>query len=378
MKRFFPLLAACAIWPLLAEPGCAQTEGPVNMTPKGPGGIVAIVGDEVVTRAELDKKVERRRFQLLRRLPASVVDRELAWIERDVLLGMIDTKLLLQLVRQEEKKGEGPYIRDVDIDAEVSRQVEESRKRGERIRDPEDYYRIVQETEGLSRDDFRKDLKQELSITKFLFLKVYKANDEFVPPLELKAFYQSHVDEFSTPIEVAFWQLIIDYSRDNRMDLLVEKVRKGVREKQDFAELAKEIAELQGQDPEKAGILYRKNFEELKDWVKPTAEVLRTLKKGEVSDAVPTAKNDIRFFMVEDLKQGEPKSFEDVQDVLTRRIREENHRRLLESFLVRQRKKVRILNFLPPIERESRDEKKDADKALKVETLDPPPAAETK
>lgn len=345
----------------LPRPGGAAAQGPETppraAPQRGPGGIVAIVGDEVITRAELDRRVERRRAQLLTRLPASAVDRELAWIERDVLDSMADTKILLQLVRLEEKKTTGPYVTEADLDQEVNRQVEELKRKGERIRGPEDLYRQAREAEGLTREDYRKNLKEELAIQRFLWLKVYKSNDDFIPPQELKAYYQANREEFTTIIEMSFRFLSIKPSRDNRMDLLVDLVRKGVKEQKDFQELARQAAELQGEDGERAGILYRKSLDELKDWVKPTADVLRSLKKGEVSDAVITVSNEIRFYKLEDLKQGDPKTFEEVQELISRRIREQNHRQLLDAFLEKQRRKIRVQTFLPPLARVLREEK---------------------
>jgi hypothetical protein len=146
-------------------------------------------------------------------------------------------------------------------------------------------------------------VKEELSIQKYLWFKVYKTNDEFVPPQALKSFYLSHIDDFTTPIEVSFRYITIKLSRDNRVDVLVDFVKKGLKEGKDFVELARKVAEYQGEDPEQAAVLFTKSFDALQSWVKPTADVLKTLKKGEVSDVVPTPL-DVRFFKVENLKQG--------------------------------------------------------------------------
>jgi parvulin-like peptidyl-prolyl isomerase len=326
----------------------AQTSATASGSTKGPGGIVAIVGDDVITRAELDKRIERRRALLLQRIPASAIEREIAWIERDVLESMMDTKLLLLLARQEEKKGEGAYILEADVDAEIGRQVEKAKKGGERVKDAEDLYRHAREAEGISREEYRKAVKEELSIQKYLWFKVYKTNDEFVPPQALKSFYLSHIDDFTTPIEVSFRYITIKLSRDNRVDVLVDFVKKGLKEGKDFVELARKVAEYQGEDPEQAAVLFTKSFDALQSWVKPTADVLKTLKKGEVSDVVPTPL-DVRFFKVENLKQGDPKKFEEVQEEIARRIREKARQSTLESFMDRQRRKVRIQVFLPDL-----------------------------
>jgi len=348
-KRAWPLVLEA----LVALPACVQ--GQTNPSPKSPGGIVAIVEDEVITRADLDKKLEAHRARLLQNNPPSAVEREMPWIERDVLDQMIDTKILLGLVRQEEKKGPGPYIVEQELDAEVNREVEEAKKRGERIKGPEDLYRRALEGDGLSRDEYRKNLKEQLSITKYVWQKVYKANDDFIPPQELRAYYEAHNEEFQTPVEVAFRYLVIKYSRDESMDALMKVVRDGLEAKQDFSELAKEVARLQGEDPEKFGNLHRKSFEDLIPWVRPTAEVLRTLKKGEVSAPVRCIDDTIRIYKVEELVQGDARPFEEVQEEISKRIRAQNHRDLYQAFLRRQRAKLRLQIFLPPLPRESKE-----------------------
>lgn len=344
---------------------------------KGPGGIVAIVGDEVITRAELDKKLDAQRAALLAKNPPSVVDREMPWIERDALDLMIDTKILLQLVRQEEKKGQGPYIVEPELDAEVNRQVEAAQKAGERLRGPEDLYRRALEREGISREEYRKHLKEELSITKYLWQRVYKIYDDFVPPQELKAYYELNTEEFQTPVEVAFRYLAIKYSRDDRLDTLMKLVKDGLETQRDFGELAKQVAELQGEDPDKAGNLNRKSFEELKEWVRPTADVLRSLKKGETSPPVRCINDTIRMYKVEDTVQGEARPFEEVQEEISRRLRARNHRQLYQSFLEQQRRKTRVQIYLPPLPKPEADplnKNKDAASEAATSSTEKPPA----
>ena len=336
----------------IAAPCSAQPAAAVSTSSKGPGGIVAIVGDDVITQADLDKKVDRRRLQFMGHVPSSAIEREISVLERAVLDNMISKKLILQLAKLEEKKGEGPWIAEADLDAEINRQVEDLKKKGERVRSPDDLYRITRENEGISREEYRRNVREELSVNKYLWQKVFKANDDFVPPLELKAYYQSHMDEFTTPAAIAFRQVIIKPSRDNTMDRLIEEVKKGIKANADFAGLAKQVAEHQGEDPEKAEMLWVMSFEDLKAWRQPIPETLRRMKKGETSDIVVTV-NDLRFFKVEDLKPGTPKSFDEVQQQISKQIREARNQNSLEAFLQRQRKKTRVVDFLPELLKET-------------------------
>jgi hypothetical protein len=187
-----------------------------------------------------------------------------------------------------------------------------------------------------------------MSIATYLWQKVFKSNDEFVPPQEMKAYYQSHLEEFATPAEVSFRQIKIKRTRDNRMGVLADLVRKGLKEKQDFVEISKRVAELQGDDPEEGERIFTRNAEELSTWKKPLRDLLLRMKKGEASDVIETPQ-DLYFFRVEEMKQGTPKPFEEVQEEISKRVREEKNQNSYDAFLTRQRKKTRVEVFLPQL-----------------------------
>jgi hypothetical protein len=342
------LLPAIALFAVHSR-GLGQAESSAPGSTKGPGGIVSTVGDDVITQAELDKRVERRRAQLLASMPASAIDREYLRLQKMELERMIEDKLILQLIKLEEKKAEHSFITEAHIDAEIDRQVETLKKSGVGVKTPEDLYRLSREREGLTREEYRKNVKEKLLINSYLWQKrIFHGEEEFVPPQAMKAYYLSHRDEFTTPVELSFYQLIIKPTRDTRTEYLLGKTKSGLLEGQDFVELSRTVAEAQGDDPDAAARLQTRTFAELKNWLKPIAEVLRTMKKGEVSELVRTTQ-DIRVFKVVSVTEGTPRPFEEVQEEISLRIRQENNQSSLDSFLERQKQKTRIVRYLPEL-----------------------------
>jgi hypothetical protein len=334
---------------LLLCAATAQADGAAAGVPiKGPGGIVALVGDEVITQAELERELDRHRAHLEARFPAMARSPRLA---RMVLDKMVGDNLLLQEVRKEEKKVEGAYITEEDLDAEVARQAEAFKKRGANIRGADDLYEQWRKEDGISRDEARKKIRQKLSINKYLWQRVWRLNNELVSPQELKVYYRAHLKDFSTPVGVAFRQIVIIASRSERAEQLIQLVEAGLKEQKEFCDLARLVADAQGQDPELACQLYETDFEALKSWVAPVAETLLLLGKGETRGPVLTTR-DIRFFRVEDVREGSPRPFSEVQEELTRRIREEENQRSLDAHLALLRRKTRIEVFLPEAPRE--------------------------
>lgn len=333
--------------PALAQPRAAER-------PKGPGGIVAVVGDEVLTQAELDKLVERRmaEYQEQMKIPSSTLQREIRRVEWVELERRIENMLLLQLIRKEEKKNERPYVQDADVDAEIHERLKAMKEEGIPVTSVDDLYRHAREHEGLSREEFRRNLKEILSINRYLWHKVFSAKDVFVSPQDSKAYYRSHLKEFTTPVEISFRQIVIPRTRDNTVDLLVDLVEKSLKAGEDFVGVARKVQDVLGGDAAEAERVITKSFEEIQHYVKPLPDELRGLKKGEISARIPTA-HDIRYVKVEDVKEGTPRSYTEAQEEIARKIRDDRRRSALVIFMADLRRKTRVEKYLPRIPEDS-------------------------
>jgi len=321
-------------------------EAPGTSLTRRPGGIVAIVGgDDVITQAELDRRVEQNRAVLSGTQPTRAVERELVRLRLITLDNMINDRLILQLVRNEEEKEGRPLVTEADVDAYVSRRVDDLREKGSGITSADEFYRMVREADGRDRRQFRSHIKDQMAISAYFRRKVIRTMDGAVSPEESKMYYKTHLDEFTQPVEISFRQIVISSASDNAI-LRVEAVEKGLKQGLSFEELAKAFSEeaLLG-SPESAGRLWKKSFEDLKAWHEPIPSVLRSLKKGKISQRVETAL-DVRYFEVVDVVEGKPKPFSEAQEEIEDKIKERRNRSEIEGFIKRLRQKIPVEIYL--------------------------------
>jgi parvulin-like peptidyl-prolyl isomerase len=330
----------------LPPPPPSVKEAPGTSLTRRPGGIVAIVGgDDVITQAELDRRVEQNRAVLSGTQPTRAVERELVRLRFITLDNMINDRMILQLVKKEEEKEGMSFVTEADVDAYVTRRVDELREKGSGITSAEDFYRMVREANGQDRLQFRRHIKDQMAISGYFRRKVIRTMDGAVSPEESKMYYKTHLDEFTQPVEISFRQIMIPKARDNAI-LRVEAVEKGLKEGLSFEELAKAFSEeaLLG-SPESAGRLWKKSFEDLKAWLDPIPSVLRSLKKGQISQRVETAL-DVRYFEVVDVVEGKPKPFSEAQEEIEDKIKERRNRSEIEGFIKRLRQKIPVEIYL--------------------------------
>jgi hypothetical protein len=365
-RTFFPVTGACGrerscallIALVLVGAACRAEEPPIKPVPPGsadslpgarpraPGGIVAVVNDDVITQAELDLWVQRQRAGLERLNSPAVVERELPRIQWMLLERMIENRLVLQLVKKEEQKAGRPYVTEADVDEEIKDELKNLQDQGLPISSTEELFRFWRERDGVEREDLRRFIKELLAVRFYLQRNVFTPN-AFVSPQELRSYYFKHVKEFTTPVAVSFRQIKVPRSHPEA-ELIVGLVEKGLKEAVDFCELAKKFDEaaLQG-DLESACRLWTKTFKELEGWHKPIPDVLRKTEKGKTSDRVVTAVG-IHYLKVEDVIEGTPKPFSEAQEEITRRIRMERNQEQMTQFFSRLVKRARIEKYLSP------------------------------
>ena len=342
---------ACCWW----TPAVGQVDSGAE-NKRSSGGIVAHVGNEVITQAELDEQTEQFRDELVERFPPGVVDREWQRLQRTELDRLIQDRMVLQLVRRREQKDERAYVSQAAIDAEIASRIEDLRSRGVRLNDAEDLYAYFRQSFGIRRDQVRKRLREQMSIQKFFWQEVFTGISGFVKPKEARYYYQANLDEFTTPVEVSFRMIVISRGRADAM-VAAENVEKGLLEGKNFGDLAAQWSDdavLQG-SPERARTrVWNKSFEDIAGWAEPLPDALRTLKKGEVSGRLDAPRR-IHFIRVEDVLTGNPKKFSEVQFDIEKRILRQRRQRAQVDFLRRLRERTRVEILLPSLPNELDD-----------------------
>jgi hypothetical protein len=341
----------------LAQPAALPLRGQVegeNGLPRPPvlvsGGIVALVGDEIITQAELDRHMERRRSDFVKFYPPGVIDREWEQLLRIELERLINDKLVLQLVKKEEDRSKGaPYITDAQLEDQIEKRVEEMQGRGVALTGPEELYRFYFESFGMTREEVRDHLRKQMAIGAYFWREVYSGANSFVSPKEAQYYYRDHKDDFSTPERVSFRMLVISRSRSD-FPFAVENVDKELQAGADFLDVAREWSDesvVEG-NPRGAGKLWDRTFDQVRDWSDAMVDMLAKMKQGDVSPRLDTP-TGAHYFKVEDIVKSEPKSFSEAQAEIRKRILVKRRERAQEEFLAQLRKRTRIEVLLPPL-----------------------------
>ena len=318
-------------------------------TPERAGGIVAIVGDTVITQTELDRRVVYGKYQASGEFPQPLLDWHRLQRQHAMLDRLIDEKLILHRVQIIEKKEGTPYISDFHIDEELTKRVERLKEEGNVAHSVEDIYRAYRENYGMSRKETRNFLRAQMSIEKFMWREIYpKRVNPWVSPEESRYYYRANIDKFTTPVDIAFRQVFIPRTRRDAQ-VAVEGMEQGLREGKEFIQLARMYSqEVQEGLADQAGRVRTYSFQELASWHSPLPQELRKMKRGEVSGPI-ISPIGIHFFKVEDVTSGAPEPFKRAHPKIQRLLRLDRNRVAREAFLAEERRNTRVEVFLPPL-----------------------------
>ena len=329
-----PLVAAALI---VTASVCAQTTT-VQPPARGPGGIVAIINQEFITRPQLDHQFEMRSQQLVRiqGVPASEIERRRPEIEHGILDALIEQELLLQ-----DAKKNDVTVSEEEVDLEVTRRIEkEFRPSGVNVQDSEELYRFLKETLKMSRDEYRGQVKKEVTVLRLLWRQYFR--EPFISPGEIREYYRAHPDEFELPATVAFRMISIERSEEA---LRVMEQIDGALKTRSFKDVADEWAQAHG---EKEAPVYRKNLEELRDWKAPLPSLLSRGKPGEVIPRINVG-NGWRYLEIVEKTPGERRPFEQSQAQIVGSIRKEFNETQRQKLMERLYKGADVQKFLPAL-----------------------------
>ncbi|MBN1444250.1 MAG: peptidyl-prolyl cis-trans isomerase [Planctomycetes bacterium] len=332
-----------------------------------PGGIVATVGDDAITQSDLDRRLALELNSRGGSISTDDLKQNKPALERFVLDKMIDDLLILQEIWQlrESKKGEkeaeekketsrpvagasrisrtARYISEEAVDREIKRRIETLRESRINVRNEIDFYQHIEQTTGLDRAQIRAYIREEVGIRRYLWEKVFSAVDPFVAPRESRVYYENHVGEFTTPVEVSFRQIFLLPDRINSF-VAIKKISEGLENKVPFVDLAKEFSQ-DFDSPEARGRVWERSFEELRSWLAPIPDKLKTMSQGEVAGPFRTDAG-IYFLELVDRVDGQPKSYEDVQEEIEKKIVRARQELKFEMFMEELRRRSHIEKLL--------------------------------
>jgi peptidyl-prolyl cis-trans isomerase SurA len=160
--------------------------------------IVCKVNGEIVTRSEMEKSRQELETHLRveQGLRGEKLDEAIKVQFPDLLRNRIDSVLLVQRAKE----------LDIEVDTELDKQIAEMQRKS-KIADPEKFQAAIREQMGVSYEDFRGDLKNQMLRERVLGEEVGR-KIQFKRE-ELEAYYNAHRDEFQKEERVILSHIFI-------------------------------------------------------------------------------------------------------------------------------------------------------------------------
>tara|TARA_B100000809_G_scaffold26159_1_gene22937 strand:- start:520 stop:1758 length:1239 start_codon:yes stop_codon:yes gene_type:complete len=302
-----------------AARAAAPADGSVGIEENRAGGIAAIVGNKVISRSRLRKKVDQRILALVARQqvsPASINRRQQ---ELPILSEMVNKELIIQaqMTVYPGKEIEDLVVLD-NVMAWIDRDIQKRRKAGQKeVATREDYFDIQKNELGLSREEVVREIREKMLSEMYLWQEIYGKLDIFVPPSESRAYYRSHREEFTPPLEVHYQRIKIFDNADAFG--AVQSVRQGLQAGKPFSALAMAHSEEFQGNPKLRATVFKNKFSELDDFPFPIPVILKGLREGQHSGAT-RAQGAVWFFRMKEIIKGEPKTYKEAQGVIENRL----------------------------------------------------------
>lgn len=270
--------------------------------------IVAVVNDEVVTQAELNRALVPAYFQLQATLGPEELAKEMGNLKQRILEQIVDERLMLQEARHPRpvevskgKIGTPPVI--TASEDEVENLLKESRAR---FPDEEAFQETLSQ-QGVTLEDLKERFRDQAVIQKLISREVRSRVS--VSPAEITAYYESHKEEFVTPPAAQVATLLIrpkDTADVPQAFARAQDLQKQLEKGADFYETAKKNSDgFNAQMGGRMGYLEKgKNLKEIDG-------ILFNLKAGEISPIIKTSAG-FHLFLVESVRPAHQATLDEV------------------------------------------------------------------
>ena len=203
--------------------------------------IVAVVGNEIILRSELDYVValETQRQQL----DSANNRQKIADVRTSILKGMIDDKILLAMAQEDSIE-----VDEREVEEYLKRQLSEIKRSA-----GEAEYREELKRRDLTEPEFRRSLRKEIRTTLLKEKEMAKLTESIsVSPRDVARFREIYADSLPPNISISHIMIKPKPSEERlqsayeKMGSIMERIEAG----EDFAELAKTYSDDPGSAPE--------------------------------------------------------------------------------------------------------------------------------
>ncbi len=232
--------------------------------------IIAVVNDEIITQRELTWLLIPAYELYKKEYTGKRLEDKMIEAEDRILNQLIEDKLILS-----EAKRRGIEIKDDEIEARLEH-VKNSFE-------TEEQFRNVLMEQNVTLSELRSRFKNEILKSKIVRKQVgWKV---IITPNEVRKYYDSHIEEFTTPEEVSLLNILVKKEKEIRpideARFLIEKIKRLIEKGENFVVLAKEYSE--GPNAKEGGSL---GLVKKGQMIKEIDGVIFSLQEGEVSGIV--------------------------------------------------------------------------------------------
>jgi peptidyl-prolyl cis-trans isomerase SurA len=292
--------------------------------------VLVKVNGDIITKTELEQRqiaVLRQKNPNLRPNDEAALRKALAEITPEVIVDAVDEMLMMQ------RGKELGYT----MSTEQFNGIVENIKKENKLED-ENQFQAALKQEGMTMTDLRKQLERTMIMQRVQQTEVMGKFQ--VTDAELKIYYDSHKDSFTTKPQVTLRELLVAVPTSDRgvnvgleeeAKTKADDIRKRVLAGEPFARLAADLSD----SPTKAngGLVGPYT----PDVLAPELQTaIAGLKPGEVTDVIRTSRG-FQLIRIETLDPGTIKSFEDSRNEIADRIVNEKRRGEFAKFLERLR-----------------------------------------
>jgi parvulin-like peptidyl-prolyl isomerase len=270
--------------------------------------IAAKVNGDIITRGELAKKRADLEADAKRQgLTGARLQEAVNEVVANALRDEIDQLLLVQ-------KGKDLNI---NVDADVTRRLAEIQVQ-QRISDPDKFQAFIRENTGLTFEDFKQQMKNQILTQRVIGQEVMR--NIIVPEPEMQKYYEEHKKEYVREEQAFLSQILISTegktpeqtaAADKKAKDLVARAKKGDK----FADLARDNSD--DTETAKNGGYIGAMKRGLMD--KPIEDMVFKMKKGEVTDPIKRPQG-LLILKVEERFEAGQASFEEVKNEVQDRM----------------------------------------------------------
>jgi parvulin-like peptidyl-prolyl isomerase len=282
--------------------------------------VVAWVDGDIITSSELEEEEQGVMAEAYRQFAGEELDEKVEQLRRDLLLGMIDRKILLHRAQ---------IMFDTDQMAKI---FYEGFLQQQGIDDEEELARALAR-EGMTIDDLKKRLTEMFAPEEVMRHEV--GSRVGVTDGELQTYYDEHPDQFVVKEEVTIREIVLladsDQAKNERRAEATELRNRAAAEGADFAEIAVEVSE--AGTAEAGGMLGPLHRGELSEQLEAQAF---SLPVGEVSQVLEMPYG-FHIIVVESRTEESLKPLEEVGDDLRRWLEDRKYFEERNEFLKKAR-----------------------------------------